>query len=132
MTDKKIPLTAPVEWFGKRLGHVILREPKAGDLQRFGEPRIAIHMTDGSGAVYFADRDDVIGRYFDALLSFEGAKPNDVAGEPLLNHLSLEDAITLRDALFDFFMDARRRIASKRATSSSSTSKSSRSPSATP
>jgi hypothetical protein len=132
MTDTTIKLTAPVDWFGRNIDRVILREPRAGHLQRFGEPRLTVHHTDGSGTVYFADRDDVIERYLDQLLSLDGASPVDGGGGALLTKLSLEDGIALRDALFDFFQNARRRIAAKRVTSSSLTSESSRSAIATP
>lgn len=116
MASKTIILSEPTEWIQKRIDRVILREPRAGQLQRLGEPRMAVFQSDGTGTRYLVDRDDVIMKYFDELLTTDGEKPPDVGGSVLFGALSLDDGIALRDALFDFFTAARVRIASKQVT----------------
>jgi hypothetical protein len=114
---KKIELSAPVTFFGKQVSTVFMREPRAGHVMRLGEPRFPVGQ---SGAVYMAERDDVIAQYVDELLSIDGKTPVDVGGGALVQMLSLDDGIAVRDALFGFFSDARARTLSKRPTSSPS------------
>jgi hypothetical protein len=110
---KEIALSKPVEnFFGKRVGRVFLREPRASHLQRFGEPRTAVFHPE-AGTRYLVDRDDAIGRYLDELLSLDGHESIDVGGASLLTHLTLSDGIALREALFDFFSQAREALSSR-------------------
>lgn len=106
MRAKEIKLEHPVELFKKNIVRVFLREPRAIHLQRFGEPRMAVHQGD-TAASYWVDRDDAIGKYLDELLSLDGENDIDVGGAVLLPQLSLTDGIALREALFDFFHQAR-------------------------
>lgn len=39
MSAKEIVLSNSVEWFGRSVDRVFLREPRASHLQRLGEPR---------------------------------------------------------------------------------------------
>jgi hypothetical protein len=120
MASQRIPLTEPVEWFGQRVTALFLRAPGAGHLTRLGEPRMLVAHPQ-TGARYFVDRDDVIPVYFDELLSIDGTNPVDGGAAGLLTKVNLEDGIALRDALFDFFSDAREALFKRKQTSSSST-----------
>ncbi len=119
MADHRHTLAEPIDWFGKRIAQVTLRQPRGGHLQRLGEPRMSVFQSDGTR--YFVDRDDKIASYFDELLSVDGVKPVEGGAAALLTLVSLEDGIALRDALFDFFADAHLAIFKKKQTSSSST-----------
>jgi hypothetical protein len=111
---KTIVLSSPIELFGKPIERVFLREPRASHLQRFGEPRFPVFQSDGTR--YMVDRDDAIARYLDELLSLDGDKSIDVGGGAVLAQLSLGDGIALREALFDFFSQAREALSSRRTT----------------
>lgn len=104
---KSIHLERSIEWFNKPVHRIFLREPRASHLQRFGEPRMSVFQTDGTGTRYWVERDDVISRYFDELLSLDGESQIDGGGSAILVHLALADGIALREALFDFFYLAR-------------------------
>lgn len=105
MAGHAIELTAPVEWFEKSIARVYLREPKARHLFKYGEPRFPVMQNDG--ASYFVERDDVVSRYIEDLLSLDGDAPVDGGASAFMGQLSLQDGIALRDALFVFFTDAR-------------------------
>jgi len=105
MIRKAITLASSVEWFGQPVSAVYLRPPRSSHLFRFGDPRFLV-MQDG-GASYWCDRDDVIARYIEELLSLDGEKTVDGGAGAFVGLLSLQDGIALRDALFDFFTDAR-------------------------
>jgi len=112
---KLIQLTEPVQHFGKTVTGVYLREPKAGHVMRLGEPRFPVGQ---NGAVYMAERDDVVAQYVEELLSIDGKSPVDGGGGALVQMFSLDDAIAIRDALFGFFSDARGRVSSRKPTPS--------------
>ena len=116
MSAKEVVLSKSIEWFGRPVQRVFLCEPRASHLQRFGEPRTAVFHPE-AGTRYLVDRDDAINRYFDELLSLDGKTTTD-AGAPLLNVLSLTDGIALREALFDFFYQAREAVSSQQRPSS--------------
>jgi hypothetical protein len=118
MLTQEIHLSASVQWFSKPVKRVFLREPRASHLQRFGEPRMSVFQTDGTGTRYWVERDDVIGRYLDELMSLDGETTMDGGGLAFLTHIGLANGIALREALFDFFYQARVELSSRRTTSS--------------
>jgi|SRR5277367_1150918 len=130
MADVTIALTEQVEWLQRRVDKVVLRSPRGNHLQRFGEPSFPVF--EKGGASYSIDREEVITRYLDDLLTLDGKTPVDGGGSVFFGQLGLEDALAVREALFSFFTDARRAILSKSLTRSSLTSKSSTSTPATP
>jgi hypothetical protein len=112
----KVKLTKPVEIFNKPVREVELKEPTGGVYVKLGEPRILVFNASGSG--YFIEQPDVIKAYLDRQIEHEAG------GEFVMGMLCLEDAITLKEALFSFFSDATSRISARKVTSSSSDSKS--------
>jgi hypothetical protein len=116
MLAKEVVLSKSIEWFGRPVQRVFLCEPRASHLQRFGEPRTAVFHPE-AGTRYLVDRDDAITRYFDELLSLDGKATID-GGASFLNVLSLRDGIALREALFDFFYQAREAVSSQQRPSS--------------
>jgi hypothetical protein len=116
MSAKEIVLSNSIEWFGRPVDRVFLREPRASHLQRFGEPRTAVFHPE-AGTRYLVDRDDAISRYFDELLSLDGMAPID-GGGAFLTRLSLYDGLALREALFNFFSQAREALSSQQRPSS--------------
>jgi hypothetical protein len=116
---KSIPLVEPVEWFGRQISVLWLKPPRAGHAHRFGEPRFLVIM--GDGARYFVERDEIVSRYLDELLSCDGIAPVDGGAVALLETLSLADGLQIKEALFDFFTDARAAISKLNQTRSVST-----------
>jgi hypothetical protein len=110
---KVVSLAEPVEWFDKRVSSVTVREPKASHLMRFGEPQITVFAQGGAAQVF---RDDAVSSYLDALLSLNGSDPVDGGGSAFFSKLSLQDGIAVRDALHDFFIEARLANVSKKPT----------------
>jgi len=103
--DKRIALAEPVEWFERKLTALTFAEPRGRHLM-FGEPRTWI--TNADGAVYAVENTEVIRRYIDDLLKDETGAAISGGAIALFGLLSLPDALRVKDALFDFFTEARR------------------------
>ena len=117
---KRIALLGdPVEWHGQEVREVFLRRPKAGLIISLGEPRF---VTGTKEAMYYVERDDVVGSYLDALLSLDGEKPIEGGAAHFLRLVDMVDGLQIKDALFGFFTEALARISAAKAISSSSTS----------
>lgn len=95
---KKITLLAPIDFNGQTITHVMLREPNAGEFMAHGEPYIQTHAAEGQ-MVSIED-----GAAIAAYLGLVMVEP---AGLPL-DRVSLADGMRLKDAVLDFFGDARR------------------------
>jgi hypothetical protein len=108
-----IELSTPITGHKGQVSQITLREPKYADVMSLGDP---IAFAQGAnGMVYSADKDGVIQAYIERLLvSDNGADPL------LLNQLGLTDTLRLREAIQNFFADARRAMFSPPATSLSS------------
>ncbi|MBS0528321.1 MAG: phage tail assembly protein [Proteobacteria bacterium] len=105
-----IELSAPITGHHGQITKITLREPRYGDVMALGNP-IAVAQG-ANGMIYSADKDEVIRAYIEQLT--EGVDPI------LFNQLSLVDTLRLREAIQNFFVDARRAMYSPPATSSSS------------
>lgn len=92
----KIILEKPIEFDGKTLSEVVMREPTADDYIRSGEPR----MVSGSPEAGYVVVDDnaAIQGYVNALISPSGIP---------LDKLTLRDGYQIREAVLGFFVDAR-------------------------
>lgn len=99
MPNVTIKLTTPIEGGEGQITEIVLREPRYGDVMLLGEP--AAYARSEGGLVYTAERDGIIRSYVERLL----VKPNDPA---LLLQCSLADSLALKEAVFDFFGDARK------------------------
>ena len=109
-----VALSKPVQIFGKTAGSIELKEPNGGQFVRLGEPRILVFNASGSG--YWIENAETIRAYLDALIQHEAG------GEAVMALLTLEDAMAVKEALFDFFTSAAERLSAKRSTPSSSSS----------
>lgn len=98
----KEPIEGPVSEGGKtvigQIKTIHLRPPKWNDVMALGEP--AAYARSEGGMVYQAQKDETIAGYVQRLL----VEPKDPL---LLEQLSLEDTLQLRDAVLDFFSAAR-------------------------
>src|SRR4051794_7498552 len=110
-----VKLTKPVEVFGQTLNEITLREPTGKLYSRLGDPRIPI-MNATSGSGYWVDREEIISQYLDTLIDI----PEKAGTVLVLAQLSLPDMMSLRKALFDFFLKAGEKAAEMRQTSSPS------------
>ena len=113
MSAVEIKLFEPVEWFGHLIDMVYLRKPTGNHLQRHGEPRLWVSLA--AGGAYAVDQPAAIDGYLADLLSLDGERPIDGGGRAFYSKLALEDAQAVRDALFDFFTQARLRIVARNA-----------------
>ncbi len=103
MSEKSVPLSRKYEAHGQVFNSVVLRAPKLRDHIAIGDP-VEVHAgPDGQGrfAVEHLDR---IAAYIDRLPV--PGKP----GRECLDDLDLVDSIAVKDAVTDFFMEARRRL----------------------
>jgi len=121
-TEKTVPLSRKYEAHGQVFDSVTLRAPKLRDHIAIGDP-VEIHAgPDGEGR-FVVEHLDRIAAYLDRLA---------VAGRPgreCLDDLDLADSIAVKEAVTDFFMEARRRLS--KPTNSSSGADSPSMPSAT-
>ncbi len=102
MTEpRSISISKPFEIFGKHITTVKLKEPTGGQYVKFGDPRILVFNASGSG--YWVEQPETIKAYLETLL-----EPNDL-GSDLLNHLSLDDVMAIKEELFAFFTRAAER-----------------------
>lgn len=101
MSDKTITLQNPVDWHGKSVTQITIREPRGAEHRRIGQPQTMVFSKDGMA--YFVEQPEAIAAYADACLTHEG-------GKVLLNMLSLADSIAVNKAIVGFFTDAERAI----------------------
>jgi hypothetical protein len=115
MPNVTVKLSKPIEAMaGKRpTAEVELREPNGGLYVKLGEPRMLVFNASGSG--YWVEQPDVVKAYLEACIV------HDLGGD-LVNFMTLEDAMSTKEALFSFFSDAAGRVAARRSTLSSSAS----------
>lgn len=103
MAETVVPLSRKYEAHGQTFDSVTLRAPKLRDHIAIGDP-VEIHSgPDGQGR-FVVEHLDRIGAYLDRL---------PVAGKPgreCLDDLDLVDSIAVKEAVTDFFMEARRRL----------------------
>ena len=109
--SQTIKLSSPFVAHEKRTDEIVLKEPSGGLYTQLGEPRIAV--INATGSAYWVEQPTVISAYFDKLIDHE-------LGSVVLNFVSLEDAMALKEALFDFFTRAAAKLAARRSTTSSS------------
>jgi hypothetical protein len=98
---KTIKLLTPIDGGDKQITEIVLREPKFADVMALGEP--AAYARSEGGLLYTAEKDGVIDGYIKRLMK-EPSNPD------FLLQLSLADALQLKEAIFDFFQDARKAI----------------------
>ena len=101
MKNKTIPLLVPILWGSNKIQQLVFREPKMSDIIEFGEP--IIYTRSANGAAVAIENMDAIGGYARSLL----VEP--FGGGGLIDHLELPDALAVKDAITDFFSDARRK-----------------------
>ncbi len=104
---KIVTLSAPIEWAGKTVSEIELREPSGAEYVRHGDPRVLVRSQTGSG--YFVEQNDVIEKYFEALINHE-------AHGAILSLLSLEDTMAVKMAMLDFFLVASTKISARGST----------------
>lgn len=111
MNEKAVPLSRKYEAHGQVFESVTLRAPKLRDYIAIGDP-VEIHAgPDGQGR-FVIEHLDRIQAYLDRLAV--PGKP----GRECLDDLDLADSIALKDAVTDFFMEARRRLSGPMSSSS--------------
>jgi hypothetical protein len=91
-----ITLQKPIEWHGKPLAQLELKEPNGRDFFDLGDPFIVVR--NGNGSWYPLDQDQVVEKYLDKCLKVDG-------GAAVLALLSLNDARALKKAVLDFFTE---------------------------
>ena len=92
---KVVKLTEPLDIGGERIAQIALREPKFGDYLDIGMPVTYIVVKDGG---FEQETPGVIRDWIERL--YDG-DPN------VLLKLNLRDTLALRDAVVDFFREAR-------------------------
>jgi hypothetical protein len=102
---RKIRLTAPFDWHGRKIEEIELREPTGWEAATLGEPRILVQNAALGG--YFVEREDVVARYLDKCVEHE-------SGADVVRMLGLTDVLRIKAALFDFFSQAEAKIAEER------------------
>ena len=115
MPSVTVKLAMPIELAGRRLTEITLKEPNGGLYIKTGEPRTLVFNASGSG--YWVEQVDAIKTYLEALIVHE-------LGADLVNLLSLEDSMTIKETLFDFFSVAAAAVNAKRAAQKSTPSSS--------
>jgi hypothetical protein len=119
----KISLFTPVEWFGKQITEVELKEPSGWLFAELGEPRVWVRTADGSG--YYVEQTTVLSRYVEKSLLHEATQasglPTPQAGADLIRLMSLVDVMQVKEKLLGFFTEASRRILTQRSAPSSTT-----------
>jgi len=89
------------EAHGRLTTEIELKEPPGGLYIKLGDPRILVLNASGSG--YWVEQPETISAYFDRLIVHE------IGAAAVLNLISLEDAMALKEALFGFFSNAAKR-----------------------
>lgn len=98
MKNCKIDLFEPADYNGQTITHVVVREPTAAEFMEFGE--VSLHSRSATGEHIIVEDTEVLARYLEVLI----AEP---AGLPL-DRVCLADGMRLKDAVLDFFGNARR------------------------
>lgn len=107
----KIKLSKPFTLYNKRVDEIEIKEPTGGAYAQLGEPRVLVHTNSGGG--YLVEQPAVINAYLEKCLV------NDLGGD-VLNLMSLQDVMEIKDALLGFFTEAAAGLALKRSMQSSS------------
>jgi hypothetical protein len=103
MAEKTIPLSRRYDAHGGAFDSVTLRAPKLRDHIAIGDP-VEVHRgPDGDGR-FVVEHLDRVAAYLDRLAV--PGKP----GRECLDDLDLADSIAIKDAVTDFFMEARERL----------------------
>ena len=104
-----ITLIDPIEGAkeGELITEIILRKPKFADVMALGEPKAYAHSE--GGLLYTAEKEEVISGYIKRLL--ESPKNPD-----FLLQLGMADTLQLKEAIYDFFRDAREAISKRSST----------------
>ncbi|WP_395696642.1 hypothetical protein [Methylocella sp.] len=118
MKSTMIQLDAPLPWFDKRLDRLLVKEPSGALYLDLGEPRFFVRAADGS--VYAVEREDVVAKYLDRLVTLPDGAPIDGGVSSLMRFLPLTDVMRLKQALLDFFTDASSATSREKPGSSSS------------
>jgi hypothetical protein len=98
MPSVKVKLTKPVEFFGKRVAEIAMKEPSGGQYTRIGDPRTLVFSATGSA--YWVEDKAAIAAYYEALIEHEAG------GEAVVATLNLRDAMKVKETLFGFFAEA--------------------------
>jgi hypothetical protein len=112
---KTIPLSKPLIGHDEPVREIKVRAPNLAEYGSIGEPFTWARPSDDAPAVYI-ENDAAISRYLDVCI----VEPKD---KNLLAQIELEDAMTLKEEILGFFLEARLARASRSSpTGSSSTS----------
>jgi len=95
---RHVKLTKPIEWFGRKLAEIELREPTGAEYVRLGDPRVLVYSQTGAG--YFVEQNEVIEQYLDVCIALDGG------GAAVMSQLSLQDAMAVKMELLGFFLAA--------------------------
>lgn len=124
MNSKTVVLTAPIAWGSNEIKQMVFRQPKMSDVIACGDPSIVTRS--GDGAVIVIENMDAIAAYARSLL----IEP--FGAGAMVDHLVLPDALAVKDAITDFFSEARRTMSDAGSASSSAISDGSAAPSSAP
>lgn len=94
----KLDLIKPIDFDGRTVTHLVLREPNARELMVHGEPYI--QSCTAEGQIVSIEDGAAIAAYLDAIVVEPANLP--------LDRVGLADGMRLKDAVLDFFGDARR------------------------
>jgi hypothetical protein len=111
VASKFVKLTKPFDLGGKRLIELEIKEPTGGDYMRLGDPRTLVFNASGSG--YWVEQNDVIRVHFEKCVISD-------LGADVVNQLSIEDVMGLKEGLFDFFTAAAGRRSATRPSATAS------------
>ncbi|KGF71155.1 hypothetical protein LL06_00730 [Hoeflea sp. BAL378] len=109
--EKTVRLSQGYEAHGRSFSSLTFREPKMVDFEEIGE--IAEYQPAPNGGTMLLHHDDRIWKYRDRLLKRGDGLPD--AGD--LGELTLADAIAVKEAISDFFTQARAKLPGKPRTS---------------
>ncbi len=97
MASKKVILETAVEWFGRRIKEIEIREPTCAEFIDIGEPQIWARSADGG--IFAIEQGGAIKQYLDKCLKVEN-------GSDIFALMSLKDGKAIKGALLSFFSDA--------------------------
>lgn len=116
MAETTIDLDQPIQAHDGLVKQITLREPRYRDVMQFGEPVARGYSTDGT-IVYTAENIDIIRAYAARLIKNPEDKGEPKVDEQLLGQLGIFDTLRIKDAVLDFFRDARSKIQKSASTS---------------
>jgi len=99
--DKNVPLSQRYEAHGRTFDRLTFREPKMADYEAIGE--VAEYQPAPGGGMMIINHDDRVWQYRDRLLKRGEDLPD--AGD--IGQLTLADSIAVKEAITDFFTQAR-------------------------